>query len=86
MSLLAWGAQFEAGEASSPIRTSGAPATRAADVLRLDWGRLGIGDGVRGFRYACASGAVRTVTASVTNGVTTMPAAGVDPVLCIDAI
>ena len=76
VTLLAWGAQVEAGsEPSSTIATAGAGGARAADRLTLDWGRQGLADGVRGFRYDLAGGGAITRTATVTGGMAEMPPA-----------
>lgn len=70
-------AQVEAGgSVSSPIATLAAPATRAGETLRLDWGALGVADGAIAVRIVGEGqtvGATMTVSAGIA---TTGPVAG----------
>ncbi|TKD51660.1 phage head spike fiber domain-containing protein [Sphingomonas baiyangensis] len=70
-----WGAQMEAGGVpSSPMATGAAAVTRAADVLRLQWGMHGIADGGITVRYRFDDGSTQLVGATVTGGVAEVPA------------
>lgn len=72
--ILAWGAMIEAGEqASSLIETSNAPAMRPADIVTLDWGSRGIGDGERLIRYTLGNGVFEDVMTSIVGGVAQIP-------------
>ena len=70
-----WGAQFEQGaSASSYIATAAAEATRAADVLALDWTSLGVADGAITLRCTFDDGSTQDLAATVAGGTTTVPA------------
>ncbi|MCM8729699.1 hypothetical protein ACFO8O_01770 [Hephaestia sp. GCM10023244] len=73
-STIVWGFQSEQGAtATSYIPTDAAPATRAADVLTLDWGRFAIPDGPLPLRYLFDDGSSQDGTATVTGGLATVP-------------
>lgn len=70
----AWGFQAEQGSsATSYIPTAAAAATRAADVLTLDWGRLGVADGPLPVRYTFDDGSAQEGEAIVTDGRASVP-------------
>lgn len=70
----AWGAMLEVGaRASSPIATAGGAATRAADVLTLDWGGRGVADGTITVRYGFDDGSSEDATTTVAGGRATVP-------------
>lgn len=65
--------QIEPGlSVTSRIPTTGAAATRPADVLTLDWGRLGAADGVVNVRYTFDDNSVQNATMTVANGKATV--------------
>lgn len=69
-----WGAQGElSANASSFIATTGAAATRAADVLVLDWGSKGVGNGSHVLRYRFDDGSTQDVVTTVSGGTATVP-------------
>ena len=75
-SAIFWGASVERGSgATSYIPTSGAAATRAADVLTLDWSRWGVADGPLGVRYVFDDGSSAEGEAEVANGRAIVPTA-----------
>lgn len=66
--------QFETGAApTSRIRTTSAAATRAADLLTLDWGSKGVADGAVTLRYSFDDGSTQDLAATVSGGVTAVP-------------
>lgn len=66
--------QSEAGaRATSRIATAETAATRAADVLTLDWGSRGVPDGACTIRYAFDDGSTQDVAATVSGGMATVP-------------
>lgn len=73
--LLVWGAQIESGAgATSYVATAaGATASRATDVLTLDWGRLGVGDGQRTVRYGFDDGSAQEIATVVSGGKASVP-------------
>lgn len=69
-----WGWQIEAGSAlSSYIPTTGATATRAADVLTLPWGAMGVADGAWTIRYTFDDGSTQDVVTTIASGVANVP-------------
>jgi hypothetical protein len=69
-----FGAQLEAGGMpSSWIATAAGAVTRAADVLTLAWGSLGVPDGAATIRYGFDDGSGQDVTSVVSGGVATVP-------------
>lgn len=69
-----WGAQGElAAGASSFIATTSSAATRAADMLVLDWASKGIGDGSHVLRYRFDDGSSQDVMTMVSGGTATVP-------------
>ena len=72
--VLVWGAQFERGPVpTSTIVTDGGPATRAAEALSLDWGRLGVRDGPAVLRLFFADGATEDVATTIAGGTASVP-------------
>lgn len=70
----AWQYQVEAGAvATSPIVTTSAAATRAADVLTLNWGSLGVPDGTYTLRYTFDDNSAQDVSTVVSGGNSTVP-------------
>lgn len=66
--------QIEAGAvASTRIVTGAGAATRAADVLTLDWRSRGVADGPIGVRYGFDDGSTQDATLIVAGGVATVP-------------
>ena len=66
--------QVEAGAvASTRIVTGAGAATRAADVLTLDWRSRGVADGPIGVRYGFDDGSSQDATLIVAGGVATVP-------------
>ncbi len=73
-SVLVWGAQLETGtRATSPIETTTAAATRAADVLTLNWGLLGVGDGTITVRYTFDDNSTQDVATTISGGTSIVP-------------
>ncbi|RIA37866.1 hypothetical protein DFR49_3755 [Hephaestia caeni] len=73
-SAVIWGVQAERGaHASSYIPTDTMTATRAADVLTLDWGRFAVPDGPLPLRYLFDDGSSQDGMATVTGGLATVP-------------
>lgn len=69
-----WQDQLEAGSAStSPIATSSTSATRAADVLTLNWGLLGVGDGLITVRYTFDDNSTQDVATAIAGGTSVVP-------------
>ena len=79
--LLLWGAQIEAGPASSYIATTGAAATRATDAVSLDWASRGVRDGTPTVRYTFDDGSTQDVTTAIAGGVATVPTTLARPTL-----
>lgn len=70
----AWQYQVEAGSvATSPIVTTSAAATRAADVLTLNWGSLGVPNGTYTLRYTFDDNSTQDVSTVVSGGTSTVP-------------
>lgn len=68
------GMQWEAGTVpTSPIISGDTPATRAADMLTLDWGSLGIADGTWPVRYRFDDGSYADEMTSITGGIAVVP-------------
>jgi hypothetical protein len=68
------GLQLEqGGAATSYIATGAASATRAADMLTLDWGRKGVPDGAMLVRYGFDDGSSQLVETVVAGGVAVVP-------------
>jgi len=66
--------QIEAGTAAtSRIVTGASAATRAPDVLLLDWRSRGVADGTVGVRYGFDDGSTQDSTLSVSGGTATVP-------------
>lgn len=63
----------EGGAATSVIPVAGAPATRAADLLQLNWADRGVPDGPVTVRYGFDDGSTQDVATLVANGVATVP-------------
>jgi hypothetical protein len=61
------------GVVTSPIFTSTVPVTRAADVVTLNWGSLGIADGTITARYTFDNGTTQDVVTVISGGVSTVP-------------
>jgi hypothetical protein len=73
-SAIVWGFQAEQGSgATSYIPTGAGPATRAADVLTLDWARLGVPDGPLGVRVVFDDGSTQDSDLDVTDGRAVLP-------------
>lgn len=73
-SLWLWGWQVEAGaSATTPIPTTTAAASRAADVLTLDWASRGVTDGTRTIRYGFDDGSSQDVATTIASGSATVP-------------
>ena len=69
-----WGFQAEQGAgATSYIPTNATPATRAADVLTLDWGRLGVADGPLAARIVFDDGSTQEDELDVADGIAAVP-------------
>lgn len=74
ISVHVWGIQVEAGPApSSYVPTANAAATRAADVLVLNWASKGVPDGSHMMRYNFDDGSSQDVATTVTGGTATVP-------------
>ncbi|WP_311271030.1 hypothetical protein [Sphingobium sp. WCS2017Hpa-17] len=58
------------GKVTSPIKTSGAVATRAADALTLNWGARGVADGAITMRVTFDDGSKQDVAGTVASGTT----------------
>ncbi|MGN6817795.1 MAG: DUF2460 domain-containing protein [Sphingomonas sp.] len=72
--ILIWGAQQEFGtQATSPIETTTTAATRAADILTLNWGLLGVGDGTITVRYTFDDNSTQDVPTTVAGGTSVVP-------------
>jgi hypothetical protein len=66
--------QFEAGSTpSSRVRAAASAATRAADVLTLDWGSKQIADGAIMVRFTFDDGSTQDVAATVSGGLASVP-------------
>jgi len=66
--------QLEAGTSeTTPIVTTGAAATRAADVLTLDWASRGVADGTITARVTFDDLSTQDVTMAVAGGLATVP-------------
>ncbi|WP_311270485.1 hypothetical protein [Sphingobium sp. WCS2017Hpa-17] len=61
------------GKATSPIKTSGAVATRAADALVLSWASRNVPDGAITVRYTFDDGSTQDVATTVSGGNSTVP-------------
>lgn len=73
-SVLVWGAQLETGMvATTPIDTTSATATRAADILTLNWGLLGVGDGAITVRYTFDDNSTQDVATTISGGTSVVP-------------
>jgi uncharacterized protein (TIGR02217 family) len=73
-SVLIWGAQLESGlSATTPIATTSTPATRAADILTLNWGLLGVGDGTITVRYTFDDNSTQDVATTISGGTSVVP-------------
>lgn len=70
-----WGMQAEigAGTMTSYIATGAATATRSADVVTLDWGSKGVGDGPATVRYRFDDGSAQEAAATVAGGTASVP-------------
>lgn len=69
-----WGWQLETGSAaSSHVATTTAQASRAADILTLDWGAKGVTDGTITVRYTFDDGSSQDVATTVSGGTATVP-------------
>lgn len=74
ISVHVWGIQVEAGAApSSYVPTAAAAATRAADVLVLNWAGKGVPDGSHMMRYGFDDGSSQDVATNVAGGTATVP-------------
>lgn len=72
--VLIWGAQQEFGtRATSPIPTTTTAATRAADILTLNWGLLGVGDGTITVRYTFDDNSTQDVATTIAGGTSVVP-------------
>lgn len=68
------GVQIEEGaKPTSRIDTAGATASRAADVLTLDWGALGVANGTTTLRYTFDDGSTQSVAATISGGSSVIP-------------
>jgi len=69
-----FGPQLESGAAPSSYMASGAlPGTRAADLLTLNWGMLGVADGDVPVRYRFDDGSTQDVLTPVAGGIANVP-------------
>ncbi len=71
--LLVWGAQGEAGAVSTYVATAGAAASRAADVVTLDWGSRAVPDGTPTVRYTFDDGSTQDLVTAIAGGVAAVP-------------
>ncbi len=71
---LMWGAQVELGTvAASYVATAGAMATRARDVVTIDWRARGVPDGAAIVRYTFDDGTGQSVATTIAGGVASVP-------------
>ena len=71
---VAWPQWEELGWASSAVPTpAGAGASRAADVLTLNWASLGVADGAVVVRYTFDDGSTQDVATAVSGGSAVVP-------------
>lgn len=58
---------------TSPISTDAVAATRAGDVLTLDWGGQGVANGTIAVRYMFDDRSIQTLATTIAGGVSVVP-------------